>query len=202
MEFLALGVLLFVGSFISSGLLLVSRASGRADRLHRAWGAYATRHGYRLERETTIERPVQMTGIRGPLHFSLQVLARDEVVTRLSARRARPIAGVVVAAHGSARRREGSEVLPTEDPAFQRLFAVRASDPGEVAAVLGAGVRMSLMRFPMPMVRAGLRFVVDRDEATLEWAGGEVDVVALDAAYAVLVAACREGATGYRTSSA
>ena len=80
--------------------------------------------------------------------------------------------------------------MPTGDPHFDRLFDVRASDATAVERVLRPAVRMALQRFPMRMVGAGLRLVVDGDEVMVEWAGGEVDPNEIEAGHAILGEVC------------
>jgi hypothetical protein len=190
LELLGLVVLYLLGSFIATGFFFVTSASRRGEQLVRVWSAYAKRRRYQFVEGKTPERPFRITGSRETLAFLLEVDTRDAVVTRLVAHAAESAGGRVVATLGRTRRGETAGRMPTGDPHFDRLFDVRASDATAVERVLRPAVRMALQRFPMRMVGAGLRLVVDGDEVMVEWAGGEVDPNEIEAGHAILGEVC------------
>jgi hypothetical protein len=190
LEFVGIAILYFLGAFFVAGFFVVVSSSRRDERLTRTWGAYAARQRYQVAQRMAPEQPFRVTGSREALDFVLEVDARRGVVTRLVARA--PAVGRVVAARGRGRRRETAAKMPTGDLHFDGLFDVRASDAPSLERVLRPAVRMALMRFPMRMVGGGLRLVAEDDEVLVEWAGGDIDPVELDAAHAILGEVCRE----------
>jgi hypothetical protein len=192
LELVGLVVLDFLGAFLAGGFFFVATTSRRGEDLTRTWGAYAARWRYHFAQGTTPERPFRITGSREGLDFFLEVDTRNGVATRLITRTPQSAVGRIVAAQGRGRRHEAAVKALTGDLHFNRVFDVRASDAQAVERVLRPAVRMALMRFPMRMLGAGLRLVVDGDQVIIEWAGGEVDVSELNAAHAIPGEVCRE----------
>jgi hypothetical protein len=194
LELLALLVIYFLATFLWTGVFAVTASSRKVERLVRSWSAYARRQRYQFEEATSPERPFRIVGRRDGVDFVLEVQLRSAVVTRLLARAPSPAPARVVATLGRARSGEPGERVPTGDAHFDSLFDVRASDADAVARMLGPAVRMALQRFPLRMVGGSLRLVQDGEDVIVEWAEGDVDPGALDAAHAILREVCRASA--------
>jgi hypothetical protein len=190
-EFVGILITFYLGVFFVSGFVVLLRADRRDVGLTRSWSAYAARRGYAFTRRRTPDRAFRIEGSRDGIAFQLETDTGRRLVTRLIAQTASPAAGRMVASSGQGRAGdfEGPRAM-TGDAAFDPRFYVRASDARDAETVLRPAVRRALQQFPMPMVGAGLRLVVDGDEVVVEWAGGEVDAPRIDAAHAILREVC------------
>jgi hypothetical protein len=190
-EFVGLLVLYFLLLFFVAGFFLVVMADRRDAGLADSWRAYARRHRYTFAGRQSPDRAFRILGSRDGIAFRLETDTRRGIVTRLLAHTPTPHGGRVVASLGAAGTSESDGPrTETGDPAFDRAFHVRASDVAVVETALGPEVRAALQRFPTPMIGAGLRLVVDRDEVLVEWAGGAVEPTRLEAALAILRPLC------------
>jgi hypothetical protein len=191
--------LLVIGAFVMAGLVVASVADRRRVGLAQAWRAYAARYQYSFVDGRTPERAFRIQGSRDGIDFTLETDTRGTLVTRLVAHKLESSEGRVVASLGGGRRGEPDGArAATGDRHFDHVFEVRASAPLVVNAVLTPSVRLALQRFPTPMVGKALRLAVEGDEVTVEWAGGDVDPVPIDAAHTILreVLSVSRGATG------
>ncbi len=193
MEVIALVVLYVIGIFLVSGFFLTVSADRVRARLVQTWGAYAARNRHAFTKGQTPERAFRIQGARDGQEFLLETDTRGGLVTRLVAQTSSPPVSRVVATVGRARDGDSKGLkVPTGDPHFDRVFDVRAFDTHAVEVVLRSNVRMALQRFPLPMVGARLRLVVDGEEVIVEWAGGEVDPMQIEAAHTVVRELCRD----------
>ena len=191
MEFVGLLVLYFLIIFFVAGFVVVVMADRRDRGLADSWRAYAKRHRYTFAGRQSPDRAFRILGSRDGIAFRLETDTRRGVVTRLLAHAPTPHGGRLVASLGAAGTSESDGPrTATGDAAFDRAFHVRASDAAVVESALGPDVRRALQRFPTPMIGAGLRLVVDRDEVLVEWAGGAVEAARLEAAHAILRPLC------------
>ncbi|MGD0527942.1 MAG: hypothetical protein ABSE49_22605 [Polyangiaceae bacterium] len=191
MEFFGLLVLYFLVIFFVAGFVVVVMADRRDTGLAEAWRAYAKRHRYTFSGRQSPDRAFRIVGSRDGIDFRLETDTRRGIVTRLLAHTPASHGGRVVASLGGAGNRESDGPrTATGDAAFDGVFDVRASEARVVEIVLGPEVRAALQRFPTPMIGAGLRLVVDGDEALVEWAGGAVEPSRLEAAHAILRPLC------------